>query len=68
MKVIVKLDDALDKQFRETVGRVKGAYRGVLREAIQEALKDWIEKCKNIARPPQPIPASERVKVRGKKL
>jgi len=43
-KLTVMLDDALEKKFREAIGRIKGCHRGSLSEAIAEAIKDWIAK------------------------
>lgn len=47
-KLTITLDDALEKEFREMIGRVKGYHRGSLSVAITEAIKDWIEKTKKL--------------------
>jgi hypothetical protein len=40
----VTIDDELDKRFRDVVAKVKGFKRGALKEALEEAIKLWIEK------------------------
>lgn len=40
----IVLDPDLDSRFRILVGQVKGAKKGALAEAVQEALEIWIEK------------------------
>ena len=46
-KWTVKIDDELDRKFREVVFKVKGYRRGALKEAIEEAIRLWIEKYEN---------------------
>jgi len=43
-KLTITLEDALEKRFRDTIGRVKGYHRGSLSEALTEAINDWIAK------------------------
>jgi len=42
----VSIDEELDKRFREAVFKVKGFKRGALKEALEEAIKLWLEKNK----------------------
>jgi hypothetical protein len=39
----VEIDDELEKQFRMKVLERKGSRKGALTEAVEEALKLWIE-------------------------
>ncbi|MFW9972723.1 MAG: hypothetical protein ACFFDF_21235 [Candidatus Odinarchaeota archaeon] len=43
-KMSIDITDELDEQFRETVFNRLGMKRGNLRIAVEEALKDWINK------------------------
>jgi len=42
-KMIFTLDDDLDEKFRKTVATVKGLHRGVIQEALAEAVQEWIK-------------------------
>lgn len=42
----VRIDENLEREFRDVAGEVLGLRRGALREAVEEALKDWISKKK----------------------
>lgn len=43
-KMSIDISDELDEQFRETVFNRLGMKRGNLTIAIEEALRDWINK------------------------
>ncbi len=43
-KMIFTLDDDLDEQFRKTIATVKGLHRGVIQEALEEAVQEWIKQ------------------------
>jgi hypothetical protein len=43
-KLNIVIDDNLDKQFREAIFKSKGLKKGVLTEAVEEAIKCWIKK------------------------
>lgn len=38
-----RIDDDLDKRFREVISNLQGYKNGILKEAIEEAIKLWIE-------------------------
>lgn len=40
----LKIDDTLDKKFREAVFRRRGMKKGNLTPALEEAISDWITK------------------------
>jgi len=42
----VKIDDALEEEFRSILGSMKGNRRGNLKRAVEEAIRMWIEKHK----------------------
>ena len=42
-KMNVVLDDELEKEFRKTVFERKGMKKGNISEALEEAVKCWIE-------------------------
>lgn len=42
-KMIFEIDEKLDKKFRETVVKRKGLHKGVIKESLEEAIKQWIE-------------------------
>ena len=44
VKTTVEIDKALDEKFRKVVVERKGFRKGVLGEAIEEAIEDWIDK------------------------
>jgi predicted transcriptional regulator len=41
-KFTFELDDSLDEKFRKTVAQSKGLRRGVIQQAITEAIQAWI--------------------------
>ena len=43
-KMTIDISDELDKQFREAIFNRFGMKRGNLTIAIEEAIKDWINK------------------------
>lgn len=40
----LNIDDALEQKFREVAPKIKGFKKGHLQEAVEEALRDWIDK------------------------
>jgi len=40
----VKIDDEVERRFRIAVLKVKGSRKGVLGEAVEEAILLWLEK------------------------
>ena len=45
-KLIVEIDDQLDEDFRKALVKSKGFKKGVIKEAMHEALREWIKKNK----------------------
>jgi hypothetical protein len=43
-KIIFDLDNNLEKRFRETVAKRKGLHKGVIKESLEEAVEQWIER------------------------
>jgi len=43
VKTTVEIDEALDARFRKAVVQRKGFHKGVLSEAIEEAITKWVE-------------------------
>lgn len=43
-QVNLKIDDELEKKFRMTAAEKFEAKKGFLKKAIEEAVRDWIEK------------------------
>jgi len=43
-KWLFEIDKELDENFRRAIGRKKGSYRGVIKNALEEAIRDWIKK------------------------
>ncbi len=41
---VVELDDELDARFRQAIMKSKGLRKGVIKEAFEEAIEDWIAK------------------------
>ena len=41
-KLTILIDDELDEKFREAVFKRKGMKKGNITEAVEEALKQWI--------------------------
>lgn len=46
VKITFELDQKLNDKFRKVIVANKGLYRGVIQEAITEAINDWIKKHK----------------------
>lgn len=42
--LFIGIDPDLNKDFRDVIGKIKGCNRGSLREAVEEAIRDWIRK------------------------
>lgn len=42
-KMIFTLNDDLDEKFRKTIATIKGLHRGVIQEALEEAVQEWIK-------------------------
>ncbi len=47
VKWTVNIDEELDRRFRATVFKVKGYRRGALKEALEEAIRLWLERYEN---------------------
>ncbi|GEM_PF-2175134 len=45
-KWIFEMDNNLDEEFRQAIAKKKGLHRGVIKTALEEAIKDWIKKPK----------------------
>lgn len=43
-KIIFRLEDDLDEQFRKTIAEVKGLHRGVIQASLEEAVRAWIKQ------------------------
>lgn len=43
-KLIVEISDEMDKEFRKTLIESKGFKKGIIKEAMEEALQAWIDK------------------------
>lgn len=43
-KINIVLSDEFEQRFRETVFKVKGMKKGNISEAIEDAIKEWMEK------------------------
>ena len=41
-KITFELDDEIDEKFRKVVADTKGLHRGVMQEALEEAIQSWI--------------------------
>ena len=41
-KWIFEIDKTLDNDFRIAIAKNKGIRRGVIKESLEEAIKDWI--------------------------
>lgn len=44
VKWIFEIDADLDCKFRDAIGRKLGARRGNIKQALEEAIRDWIKK------------------------
>lgn len=43
-KINIILSDEIEKKFRQAVFKVKGMKKGNISEAIEDAIKEWMEK------------------------
>jgi predicted transcriptional regulator len=43
-QVNLKIDDELEKEFRRVAAKRFEAKKGFLKKAIEEAIKDWVDK------------------------
>jgi len=43
-KLSCTIDDDLDKQFRDAVAKRLGMKKGNIKKAIEEAMRDWIDR------------------------
>lgn len=50
VRLNITIDDKIEKRFREVVGEVYGYKKGVLQEAIETAVKEWMEKYESESR------------------
>ncbi len=50
VRLNITIDDKIEKRFREVVGEVYGYKKGVLQQAIESAVKEWIEKYEHESR------------------
>lgn len=53
VKITFELNQKLNDKFRKVIVANKGLYRGVIQEAITEAINDWIKKHKTPKRNPK---------------
>jgi len=44
VKINLEIDDALEKEFRRAAAEKFEARKGFLKKAIEEAVRDWINK------------------------
>jgi hypothetical protein len=44
--MIFDLDDKKEKEFRDTIIKVKGFHKGVIKESLEEAIDAWIKEQK----------------------
>lgn len=42
-QITIKVDDQIEEQFRQRVGKVKGAKKGTMGIAMQEAMELWLK-------------------------
>jgi regulator of replication initiation timing len=45
-KMIFDLDNNTEREFRETVAKVKGLHKGVIKESLEEAIQIWLKNAK----------------------
>lgn len=45
-KLLVEIDDDLNKEFRDAILAAKGWNKGVIKEALSEAIEGWIREAK----------------------
>ena len=43
-QITIKVNDEIEEKFRQTVGKVKGAKKGSMGQAIEEAMELWIKQ------------------------
>jgi len=43
-KWIFEIDKKLDEEFRVAIGKKGAMRRGVIKQALEEAIRDWIDK------------------------
>jgi len=43
-KMIVELEDAQDTRFRKAISDSKGLHKGVIKQAVEEAIEMWIQE------------------------
>lgn len=43
-KLIVEISDDLDQEFRNALVKTLGFKKGVIKEAVEQAIEDWIKK------------------------
>ena len=48
-KLIVEIDETLNKEFRDAILATKGWNKGVIKEALREAIECWIRESKSKA-------------------
>jgi len=46
-KLIVDIDETLNKEFRDAILATKGWNKGVIKEALREAIECWIREAQN---------------------
>jgi len=44
VRIVVDIDDSLNKEFRKVIIERFGSCKGALRRAVEEAIKIWIQK------------------------
>jgi len=47
-QINLKIDDELEKVFRQTAAEKFGARKGFLQKAIEEAMRDWTNKNRRV--------------------
>jgi len=45
-RIVVQINDELEREFRNLVAEIFGVRRGALSQAVEQAIKLWIEKMK----------------------
>ena len=50
VRLNVTIDDKLERRFREVIGEVYGYKKGVLQHAIEQAVREWMEKYESESR------------------
>lgn len=44
----IKIDDELEREFRKVAVEKFGAKRGFLKSAVEEAIRDWVNKNRGV--------------------